>query len=92
MEGYDLFSDDLPSLGSSMLEGLAELGGTGAGADQQQYSSSNQGERSQLQTFTRPITIGLRRTKQADLIFDNYCRLSRQVTVKLVQRQVFTAS
>lgn len=34
MEGYDLFSDDLPSLGSSMLEGLAELGGPGSGADQ----------------------------------------------------------
>jgi hypothetical protein len=45
MEGYDLFSDDLPSLGSSMLDGLAELGGTGSGADQSQYpTSNNQGQ------------------------------------------------
>jgi hypothetical protein len=42
MEGYDLFSDDLPSLGSSMLEGLAELGSSGAGAEQ--YPSTNQGQ------------------------------------------------
>lgn len=45
MEGYDLFSDDLPSLGSSMLDGLAELGGTGSGAEQSQYpASTNQGQ------------------------------------------------
>lgn len=45
MEGYDLFSDDLPSLGSSMLDGLAELGGTGAGTDQSQYPTpTNQGQ------------------------------------------------
>ena len=43
MEGYDLFSDDLPSLGSSMLEGLSELGGTASNAEQYP-SSSNQGQ------------------------------------------------
>ena len=43
MEGYDLFSDDLPSLGGSMLDGLAELGGGGQGADQSQYPATNQG-------------------------------------------------
>lgn len=43
MEGYDLFSDDLPSLGGSMLDGLAELGGAGPGADQSQYPTTNQG-------------------------------------------------
>ena len=47
MEGYDLFSDDLPSLGSSMLEGLAELG-AGSASNAEQYptnsSTSNQGE------------------------------------------------
>ena len=48
MEGYDLFSDDLPSLGSSMLDGLAELGGTGSGAEQSQYpTSNNQGSQGQ---------------------------------------------
>lgn len=45
MEGYDLFSDDLPSLGSSMLDGLADLGGSGQSADQSQYpASTNQGQ------------------------------------------------
>lgn len=43
MEGYDLFSDDLPSLGSSMLDGLAELGGAGQSADHSQYPATNQG-------------------------------------------------
>lgn len=44
MEGYDLFSDDLPALGSSMLEGLAELGGPGAGPGPEQYPSANQAQ------------------------------------------------
>lgn len=54
MEGYDLFGDDLPSLGGSMLDGLADLGGGSTvqtvhqGADQsshQQYPpSSHQGQ------------------------------------------------
>ena len=51
MEGYDLFSDDLPSLGSSMLEGLAELGGTGSNAEQYP-SSSNQGQGQSQEDYT----------------------------------------
>ncbi len=64
MEGYDLFSDDLPSLGGSMLDGLAELGGGNTsqaqqnqghhqGADQQHHlsypPSSHQGQLHQHQ-------------------------------------------